>query len=177
MGGAIEIAVYDPAWPGAFERERAAILAALGDLVFAIEHVGSTSVPGLGAKPIIDIMAGLRELADHARCVAPLRSLGYEHKGEFGIPGRHYFRKPVRGARTHQIHMVEHSSSFWVRHLLFRDYLRANAEEARAYCELKLRLAARFGADVEGYTEAKTEFIRSAEAKARAALGATGGER
>jgi GrpB-like predicted nucleotidyltransferase (UPF0157 family) len=177
MGGAIEIAEYDPAWPGAFARERAAILAALGGLVFAIEHVGSTSVPGLGAKPIIDIMIGLREPADHAGCVAPLRSLGYEHKGEFGIPGRHYFRKPVRGARTHQIHMVEHCSSFWVRHLLFRDYLRTHPEEVHAYYELKLRLAARFGADVEGYTEAKTEFIRSAEAKARAALGVTGGER
>jgi len=177
MGGAIEIAEYDPAWPGAFERERAAILGALGDLAFAIEHVGSTSVPGLGAKPIIDIMIGLRELAGHARCVAPLQALGYEHKGEFGIRGRHYFRKPVSGPRTHQIHMVEHRSSFWVRHLLFRDYLRAHPEEVHAYYELKVGLAARFGADVEGYTEAKTEFIRSAEAKARAALGVTGGER
>ena len=177
MGAAIEIAEYDPAWPSAYERERAAILTALEDLALAVEHVGSTSVPGLGAKPIIDIMIGLRKLADHARCVAPLRSLGYEHKGEFGIPGRHYFRKPVRGPRTHQLHMVEHCSGFWVRHLLFRDYLRRNPGEASAYQRLKLRLAARFGTDVEGYTEAKTEFIRSVEAKAREALGVSGGER
>ena len=170
MGDAIEIAPYDPAWPDAFERERAAILGALGDLVFAIEHVGSTSVPGLGAKPIIDIMIGLRGLADHARCVPPLQAVGYLHKGEHGIPGRHYFRRPVRGPRTHQIHMVEHGSDFWVRHLLFRDYLRRNPGQAAAYQRLKLRLAARFGTDVEAYTEAKTEFIQSALAKARAAL-------
>jgi len=177
MGAAIEIAAYDPAWPGAYERERAAILEALGDLVFAIEHVGSTSVPGLGAKPIIDIMVGLRELADHARCVAPLRFLGYEHKGEFGIPGRHYFRKPVRGPRRHQLHMVEHGRDFWVRHLLFRDYLRRHPDEAAAYQRLKVGLAARFGTDVEGYTEAKREFIQSALVKARAGQGVTGGER
>lgn len=177
MGDAIEIARYDPAWPGAFERERAAILAALGDLVSAIEHVGSSAVPRLGAKPIIDIMIGLRELADHARCVAPLQALGYEYMGERGIPGRLFFARPIPRPRTHHLHMVEHCSSFWVRHLLFRDYLRAHSEEAHAYYELKLRLAARFGADVEAYTEAKTEFIRSVEAKASAVLGATGGER
>ena len=170
MGAAIEIAEYDPAWPSAYERERAAILGALGDLVFAIEHVGSTSVPGLGAKPIIDIMIGLRSLADHASCVAPLEALGYEYKGEFGIPDRRYFRRPIRGPRTHQLHMVEHGSGFWVRHLLFRDYLRRHPEEASAYQQLKVGLAARFGTDVEAYTEAKTEFIQSALAKARAAL-------
>ena len=167
MGAAVEIAEYDPAWPEAYERERAAIAEALVGHALAIEHVGSTSVPGLGAKPIVDIMIGLRALADHARCVAPLASLSYEHKGEYGIPGRHYFRRPVRGPRTHQLHMVEHGRDFWVRHLLFRDYLRRNPDEAAAYQRLKLRLAARFGSDIEGYTEAKTEFIESALAKAR----------
>lgn len=176
MGDAIEIAGYDPAWPGAYERERVAILGALGDLVFAIEHVGSTSVPGLGAKPIIDIMIGVRDLADHARCVAPLQSLGYEHKGEFGIPGRLYFRKLIDGLRTHHIHLVEHGCDFWERHLLFRDYLRRHPQEVRQYQEMKARLAAQYGEDRIGYTEAKTEFIESALAKARAALGLTGGE-
>jgi GrpB-like predicted nucleotidyltransferase (UPF0157 family) len=177
MGAAVEIAAYDPAWPDAFDRERTAIVAALGDLAPAIEHMGSTAVPGLGAKPIIDIMVGLRELADHARCVAPLQSLGYEHKGEYGIPNRHYFRKPVVGPRTHQVHMVEQSSDFWERQLLFRDYLLANPDEAAAYDRLKRELAPRFGTDVDGYAEAKTEFIRAAEAKARAALGVPEGER
>jgi GrpB-like predicted nucleotidyltransferase (UPF0157 family) len=177
MGAAVEIAEYDPVWPEAYERERAAIADALGGNLLAIEHVGSTAVPGLGAKPIVDVMVGLRELSDHARCVDPLTSLGYEHKGEYGIPGRHYFRKPVQGPRTHQVHMVEQGSAFWVRHLLFRDYLRANPDEAAAYDRLKRGLAERFGTDLEGYTEAKTEFIRSAEAKARATLGVTEGER
>jgi len=168
MGDAVEIAEFDPAWPGAYERERAAILAALGDLVFAVEHVGSTSVPGLGAKPIIDIMIGLRDLADHARCVAPLDGLGYEYRGDGGIPGRHYFRKKLAvGLRTHHIHMVERESDFWRRHVLFRDYLRGHPDEASAYQRLKVRLAAQFRDDRLAYTEAKSEFIEAALAKAR----------
>ncbi len=165
----VEIAEYDPAWPAEYERERELIAEALGDLAAAIEHVGSTAVPGLGAKPIIDIMVSVRSLAEGETCVGLLEGLGYEHKGEFGIPGRLYFRRLVDGNRSHQVHMVEIGSEFWERHLLFRDYLREHPEEAREYYELKVRLAAEFRADREGYTEAKTEFIRSAEAKARAA--------
>ena len=168
MGDAVEIAEYDHAWPGAYERERAAILAALGDLVFAIEHVGSTSVPGLAAKPIVDIMIGLRTMANGERCVEPLERLGYEYKGEAGIPGRLYFRKLIDGLRTHHIHLVEHGCDFWKRHLLFRDYLRRHPQEVRQYQELKARLAAQYGDDRIGYTEAKTEFIESALTKARA---------
>lgn len=171
MGDAVEIAEYDPAWPGAYERERAAILAALGDLVLAIEHVGSTAVPGLGAKPIIDIMVGLRRLADGEKCVGQLEALGFEHRGDGGIPGRLYFRKKLAdGLRTHHIHMVEQGSDFWDRHILFRDYLREHPQEAKEYYRLKVRLAAQFGDDRLGYTEAKTEFIESAVAKARGML-------
>jgi GrpB-like predicted nucleotidyltransferase (UPF0157 family) len=165
----VEVVEYDPAWPSAYERERARIAGTLGDLVVAIEHVGSTAVPGLGAKPIIDMMIGVRSLADGEKCAKPLEGLGYECKGEFGIPGRLYFRKVEEGKRTHQIHMVKVGSEFWERHLLFRNYLREHPEEARDYHELKVKLATEFGTDREAYTEAKTEFIRSAEAKARAA--------
>ncbi len=165
----VEVAEYDPSWPAAFQRERDLIASALGDLVVAIEHVGSTAVPGLGAKPIIDITVGLRRQADSEECVRPLEELGYQCKGEFGIPGRLYFRKYTDGTRSHQIHLVEYGSEFWERHLLFRDYLREHPEEARDYYELKARLAAEFGTDRETYTEAKTKFIRSAEVKARAA--------
>ena len=165
----VELAEYDPAWPALYGQERDLIEGTLDDLVVAIEHVGSTAVPGLGAKPVIDIMVGVRSLADGEKCVRPLEELGYEYKGEFGIPDRLYFRKISGGRRSHQIHMVEIGSDFWKRHLLFRDYLREHPEEARGYHELKVRLAAEFGTDREGYTEAKTEFIRSAEAKARAA--------
>lgn len=167
--GPVEIAEYDPAWPAAYERERALIATTLGDLAAAIEHVGSTAVLGLGAKPVIDIMVGLRTLAHHEPCVPSLQALGYTYKGELDIPGRHYFRKPVRGPRTYQVHIVEVGSDFWERHILFRDYLRRHRREARAYYELKLRLAAKFRTDREGYTEAKSEFIEAALARARAA--------
>ena len=165
----VEVAEYDPAWPVLFERERGLIAGALGDLVDAIEHVGSTAVPGLGAKPVIDLMIGVRDLADGERCVGPLEGLGYEYKGEYGIPGRLYFRKLTKGRRSHQIHMVESVSDLWERHLLFRDYLREHPDEAEAYYELKIRLAAEFRTDRDGYTEAKTRFIEAALAKARVA--------
>ncbi len=166
---AVEIAAYDSAWPAAYEREGAQITGALGDLVAAIEHIGSTAVPGLGAKPIIDIMVGVRHVVDGERCVAPLEGLGYFHKGLDDIPGHRYFRKPVNGKRTHQIHMVEVGGEFWERHLLFRDYLRTHPDAAHDYFELKLRLAERYRHDRVGYNEAKTEFIESALRKARAA--------
>ena len=167
MGEAVEIVEHDPAWPAAYERERALIARALGDHMLGIEHVGSTAVPGLGAKPIIDITVGVRDLADGERCVGPLEELGYEYRGEAGIPGRLYFSKPTTRPRTHQIHMVPHGSDFWERHVLFRDYLRERPEEAEEYYRLKLRLAAQFRDDRVGYTEAKTEFIESALTRAR----------
>jgi GrpB-like predicted nucleotidyltransferase (UPF0157 family) len=159
---------YDPGWPAAYERERALIAEALGALLVDVEHFGSTSVPGLGAKPVIDIMAGVRDFHQGLRCVEPMEGLGYQYKGEFGIPGRHYFRKIQDDLRSHQVHMVQAGGEFWRRHLLFRDYLRAHPDEARRYFELKLRLAEEYRHDREGYTEAKSDFIEAALAKARA---------
>ena len=168
----VQIAEYDPAWPALFERERGLIAGALGDLAAAIEHVGSTAVPGLGGKPVIDMMVAVRDVFDEGqRCVAPLEGLGYEYKGELGIPGRLYFRKFTDGRRSHQIHMVEHGSDLWERHILFRDYLRRHPDEARGYYELKVRRAERFGTDRLGYNEAKTEFIEAALVRARAVAG------
>ena len=171
IGEAVEIAEYDPAWPAAYERERALIADALADLVLAIEHVGSTAVPGLGAKPVIDITVGVRTLVDGEKCIGPVEELGYEYRGDGEIPGRHYFRKFTRGERTHHLNIVEHEGEFWKRHILFRDYLREQPREAERYYELKVRLAEQFGTDRVGYTEAKTEFIESALAKARAVAG------
>ncbi len=169
MGEAVTVVRYDPAWPAAFERERVLIVGALGDLLLAVEHVGSTAVPGLGAKPVIDILIAVRSLADGERCVRPLDELGYEYQGDGGIPGCLYFRKKLtNGLRTHHIHMVERDSDFWQRQVLFRDYLREHPQEAQDYYDLKVRLAERFGTDRLGYNEAKTEFIESVLAKARA---------
>ena len=167
-GGDIVVVEYDPSWPARYERERASIVEALGDVmegVAGIEHVGSTAVPGLAAKPIIDIIVGVRELAAGERCVQPLEGIEYEYLGEAGIPGRLYFRKGQ--PRSHHLHMVAHGSEFWQRHILFRDLLRERPAVAREYEALKRELALQYRTDRLAYTEAKTPFIESALARER----------
>jgi|FLYL01.1.fsa_nt_gi GrpB-like predicted nucleotidyltransferase (UPF0157 family) len=172
----IVVAEYDPRWPALFEAERALILGAVGGLLAAVEHVGSTAVPGLAAKPIIDIMLGLRSLADAPAVIAGMAGIGYEYVPDYEneLPERRYFRKPggpeLAGSRRFHVHAVETTSQFWRRHLAFRDYLRAHPEACAEYAALKRRLAAEFGNDRRGYTEAKTEFITRIE---RLALGET----
>jgi len=160
---------YDPRWPLIFEREKTKILGVIANKVVAIEHVGSTAVPRLGAKPIIDIMVGLSHLSDAQGCIEPLKTIGYEYvaKYEVTIPERRYFRKgPSNVPNKHfHLHMVEYNSDFWKRHLLFRDYLRARPKAARAYDRLKRELAAKYRFDREAYTKAKTFFIESKVAK------------
>lgn len=169
MGAPVVIVDYDPQWPALYAEEKRRILTVIGDAVIAIEHIGSTAVPGLGAKPIIDIMAAVRRLPDAEQCVEPLRTIGFEYVPEYNdvIPERRYFHKGPSGARTRHLHMVELTSDFWEKHLLFRDFLRTHPEEARRYCQLKKELATKLGSAREAYTEAKTSFIESAMAKAR----------
>jgi GrpB-like predicted nucleotidyltransferase (UPF0157 family) len=153
---------YDANWPTMFAQERERIQEAIGRWANAIEHVGSTGVPDLGAKPIIDIMVGLEQLSDYKRCVLPLEDIGYEYAAWVDdLAGRHYFRRTVDGVRTHHLHMVETESDFFRKHLLFRDYLRAHPDKATEYYELKKKLAVEFEWDTIGYTEAKTEFIEA----------------
>lgn len=158
---------YDAEWPRCYKEERARMVTVLGGLIVGIEHVGSTAVPELGGKPIIDMMVGVARFEDGERCVGPLEGLGYEYLGELGIPGRLYFRKGI--PRRYQIHLVEHGSDFWEWLLLFRDFLRAHSRTAAEYYNLKKELAAKYRTDREAYTEAKTHFIRSVEERARAA--------
>jgi GrpB-like predicted nucleotidyltransferase (UPF0157 family) len=152
-----------------FEEDRGKILGAVGEYVSAVEHIGSTSVPGLAAKPIIDVMVAVRSLSDAPACVGPLAAVGYEYvpKHEAVMPERRFFRRGPSGAGTHHLHMVERSSAFWEEHLLFRDYLRARPEAAAEYERLKRELAARHGSDRGAYTDAKTDFIKSAVERAR----------
>lgn len=172
MSRKVVIASYNPQWPALYEAEKERILGAIGQVVVAIEHVGSTAVPGLGAKPIIDIMAGVRELAAAEACIPRLEGIGYEYVPEYEVamPERRYFRKGVKHGRTHHLHMVESTSTFWERHLLFRDYLRAHPETARQYQAEKRRFAK--VVDKMDYTEAKTPFIEDVLAKAYAARNA-----
>ena len=164
---------YDPRWPALYEEERDRILAVVGSLIIAIEHIGSTAVPGLGGKPIIDIMPAVRCLTDAEQCIESLEGIGYEYVPEYNelMPERRYFHRGPPQARTFHLHMVEQTGEFWDRHLLFRDWLRTHPQDAQEYYRLKKELAARFGRDREGFTDAKTPFIESIVARARSGQG------
>jgi GrpB-like predicted nucleotidyltransferase (UPF0157 family) len=170
MSAPIVIADYDPEWPDLYGVEAARIRSALGDLLVEIEHVGSTSVPGLAAKPRIDIMPGLAREEDLDRVIEPITGLGFEYISKFEdqMPYRRLF---TRHSDVHQIavniHTVVVDSEFWERHLLFRDYLRRHPDVADDYARLKRELAPKFS-ETNDYAEAKTAFIQSIEAKARA---------
>ena len=156
---------YDSTWPLEFAAEAERIEHACAGLPIRLEHIGSTSIPGLAAKPVIDILAGRPSNVSGDRYVAPFRQLGYEHKGAYGIPGRNYFRRGT--PRTHHVHLVSWSSELWRDHLLFRDYLRAHPETAREYETLKREMAAMYVNDKENYTDAKGPFVRSIVRRAR----------
>jgi GrpB-like predicted nucleotidyltransferase (UPF0157 family) len=163
--GPVTVAEYDPEWPEEFKAESERIRAALGDAVVEIEHMGSTAVPGLAAKPVIDISLGLRTLELTAEQISGMRDLGYEYLGEFGLPGRLYFRKGGEMS-THHVHAVVWGDEHWERHLAFRDYLRSNPDEARRYGEAKRRLAAEIDHDWYGYVERKDSFTDELFARA-----------
>ena len=142
-----------------FEAEAARIEQAFVGLPIRLEHVGSTAVPGLAAKPIIDILAGRPPRSAVAPYIAAFRQLGYEHLGTEGIPGRQFFRRGV--PRTEHLHLVTWSSAFWKDQLTFRDALRADPALAREYETLKYDLAARLSPEERRlYTDAKGPFIR-----------------
>jgi len=168
----VKIAGYNPKWPVIYAREKDLILSAIDGKVAGIEHVGSTAVPGLGAKPIIDIMVGVQELSAAKDCIEPLKSVGYEYvpKYEKTIPERRYFQKGPEGIpnKHFHLHMVEVDGDFWKQHLLFRDYLRCHPDVARKYHRLKKDLSQKYRSNREAYTEAKTSFIDSVVAKALA---------
>jgi GrpB-like predicted nucleotidyltransferase (UPF0157 family) len=164
----IEIVRYSPAWALEFAQESALIHETLGHVLLALHHIGSTAIPGCDAKPIIDILAVVTTLDDLDPRTAALEALGYEALGEFGIPGRRYFRKgSTFEDRTHQIHAFADGSSEIARHLAFRDYLGENPDAVSAYVALKRRLATAHPTDVDAYTEGKSGFIRMIEARAK----------
>ena len=156
----IVIADYNPDWPAWFAEERAQLAEAFGSHALTIEHVGSTSVPGLAAKPIIDIAVATEKYPLPEEVILRVVALGYEHRGEFGIPRRHYFRKEFNGRYFVHVHANVITSEDYRRHILFRDYLRAHPERARQYEELKRHLAAEYGEYGEVYTDMKTDFIQ-----------------
>jgi GrpB-like predicted nucleotidyltransferase (UPF0157 family) len=164
----IVIVPYNLEWVDAYNNEAACIREAIGDYLTDLEHIGSTSVPGLAAKPIIDILGGLKSLADTPLIVPLLAELGYTYHPEFetDLPERRYFNKHIGGLKPFHLHMVEPETTFFRRHLAFRNYLRLHPDAAAEYASLKIALAGQFGSDREGYTNAKTEFILNIEHKA-----------
>lgn len=156
---AVVIEDYDPFWPEQFEELRSRLAKALDGVATAIEHVGSTAVPGLAAKPVIDVDVHLKSAADLPRVIAALASIGYQHRGDLGVPGREAFRAPA-GNFPHHLYVCACDNEFR-RHIVFRDYLRTRPEAASAYAQLKRKLAHEYGKDREAYTKAKTEFVES----------------
>jgi len=156
--GQVRLQPYTPAWERLFEQERAALQAALGALVLDIRHVGSTAIPGMIARPILDIAIAVRKSEDGPACVPPLEAMGYVYRGVVGVASRHYF---VKGEpRTHHVHMYAVSSPDWENQLLFRDTIRAHPDWASAYADLKQNLAQRHPQDRETYLLAKGSFIQ-----------------
>jgi len=148
---------YDPNWPIQFQTLRSALLGALGDLTASIEHVGSTSVPGLAAKPVIDIDVVV-SAGDVTTAIERLMTVGYDHLGDLGIPDREALRISDESVAHHLYVCPAHSQAL-ANHLAVRDYLRSHANAARDYSDLKKRLAREYTDDMDGYVEAKSEFL------------------
>lgn len=163
MSQHITVVDYNPLWPKKYEEEALLIKDILADNCVAIYHIGSTSVEGLAAKPIIDIMAAVQNLEKVDDAAEAFSKIGYEYLGEFGIAGRRYLRKGG-DERTHQIHIFQ--TEDWNnigRHLAFRDYMRTHKKERDEYAKIKKVLAQKFPYDIDGYCDGKEEFVRKIE--------------
>ena len=155
---------YDPNWPHEFSIASEELIPAFGKTLLQVHHIGSTSIPGIHAKPIIDILAVVSSLNSVDQQSAQMKSLGYEVMGEFGIVGRRYFRRDnSAGQRTHQIHAFAVGSPDVARHLAFREFMRAHPQIAEQYSKLKQRLAAEHPNDIEAYLDGKDPFIKEME--------------
>ena len=153
----VTVVPHNPRWAASFEHAADEVKAALGDNLLVIHHIGSTSIPGIYAKPIIDMLDIARYLPGIDDCANRTRRIGYEPRGGFGISGRRYFRRDnSAGVRTEQVHVFAAESPHVLRHLAFRDFLRARPELAHQYSELKQRLALAHPFDIEAYMDGKT---------------------
>ncbi|MEO0338014.1 MAG: GrpB family protein [Bacteroidota bacterium] len=161
----IIVSDYNPNWPLIFQKEAKTLSDTLGNIIIKVHHIGSTSVPGLKAKPIIDIILEVVDLEALDQQNGQMEMLGYEVKGEYGIPGRRYFRKG-RDRRTHHIHSFQTGDDNILRHVAFRDYLIAHPEIAEEYAQLKTAIAARCNNDRERYCDEKDPFIQEHEKRA-----------
>jgi GrpB-like predicted nucleotidyltransferase (UPF0157 family) len=164
----VEIVDYDPAWPARFEAEETALRHVLRRwLSGPIEHIGSTAIAGLAAKPVIDIMAGVQTLDGSRDAIDAAATLGYCYF-PYQASVRHWMCKPSDAFRTHHLHLVPINTPQWARPIAFRNYLRAHADVAAEYAQLKRTLALKLRLDREAYTEAKSAFIEAITVEALA---------
>ncbi|NGX26212.1 MAG: hypothetical protein K940chlam6_00127 [Chlamydiae bacterium] len=163
MNNTIEVVSYNPQWPELFASEAELIKRALGNNCITIHHIGSTSVPGLSAKPIIDILPVVRDIQTVDQATRAMESLGYEVKGEYGIAFRRYFQKS-KNVRTHNVHVYQEDDPEISRYLKFRDWMRSHPEDAETYAKLKQELSAN-SQDMLHYCNGKDAFVASIDAK------------
>ncbi|MCX6649136.1 MAG: GrpB family protein [Candidatus Bathyarchaeota archaeon] len=163
----VVIVPYDPEWPKIYDGERKLILSTTGGIIRSIEHIGSTSVPGLWAKPIIDIIAGVNGPDDAERCRELLLHIGYDDASSGDNPDWYYCLGKGSHSPGFHLHLVKEGSQFHWKHILFRDWLRAHPADAEAYKELKLGLSEKYRNDRVAYTDSKTEFIEEIVEKAK----------
>lgn len=154
----VRVVAYDPEWPRIFERIRSYVWPAVRDIAIGVEHVGSTSVPGLSAKPVIDACIVVQSSREVPACIERLAGIDYVHRGNLGVPEREAFRRPDHLPR-HHLYLSPRESLSLKNHLGFRDYLRSHPDAAREYGALKASLARRFPEDIDRYIVGKTDFV------------------
>jgi GrpB-like predicted nucleotidyltransferase (UPF0157 family) len=160
------VSAYDPAWVAAFEKEALVLRGLLGEEIVRLHHIGSTSVPGMFAKPIVDLMVEVVDILRIDRTNQRMEDAGYIPRGELGIPGRRYFVKGTLEERSFHIHCYQAGDFEVTRHLVVRDYLCAFPDEAAAYSALKVELAEQFPEDIDAYVSGKEAFVAALERRA-----------
>jgi len=159
--GTVKLVAHNPKWAEYFSKEKELLFKILGEKIVDLRHIGSTSIPGIPAKPILDILAAVKTLADVEAFTQNLNKVGYEDKGDGGVPGRRFFVKGGEAKRIHHLKFCEMNSFFWKSHLAFCDYLKRHPDAAKEYSALKRGLADKFPNDRGAYTAGKEEFVRS----------------
>ncbi len=163
----IQMVPYNPEWRQEFAWEAAQLTNTLGENVVAVHHIGSTAIPNIYAKPVLDLLLVVRSVEALDDKQSEIEAQGYEARGEYGIPGRRFYRRDnSQGDRTHQIHAFEVGSPQIARHLAFRDYMIAHPDTAQAYSDLKRTLAAQHPNDIEAYMDGKDDFIQEVDRRA-----------
>jgi len=165
------IRAHDPEWAGKFQIEADLLKSIIRANAHLVEHIGSTSIPGIFTKPVIDILIGVEDLGAVDQCVGEMEIQGYEAKGSYGLEGRRYFRKSNDvGVRTHHVHIFQMGSPDLVRHLAFRDYLTAHPDKATEYSNYKRDITNQAGMTRKRYQDMKQECVDRLDREAQAWL-------